>query len=291
VPRSHTPLVTLEMLDEVCAESGRYHDGSRTRGGEISHRNLIVLDQFDNIADDPALVAGGGPFFTWLRHAVEHAVVLISLRSVPAGLASSLADVGIRPREHSLQSLTSDQLRGAIREVSSSGAGRIDDALEEVLMARISGIRGDGSRYGREPAELLILVRTLRAMALHRAGGGFRFGSYRRIGGVEGVVHAMAESTWTQLSVEERLVARQILLELITVRGDSGETRRRVPCTEARRALGADSASVRVFDRLVDGRLLTIDQGQVYLSHDLLLTWNQLAGWVDEQAARLQQQH
>ncbi|MEU1983619.1 hypothetical protein [Nocardia sp. NPDC019395] len=287
VPDPGTPLVAVDLIAAIGDEKSCSRAIVESGTSEPAVRHLVVLDQFDRVLNDPGFAGIAREFFIMLRRLAQHAAVLISLRSASNVLAHFAAG-GIEHREFELKPMTSGELRGAMREVLTSGGDRVDNALEEVLMVRVGGIRGDGDRYGREPAELLVLMKTLRAMLRGRTGTGFRIGSYRRVGGVDGVVHGMADSLWAELSTAEKTEAKRVLLELIAVSDDSGDSRRRLSYTDFRHALGANSIAERVFEQLVAARIVTVDGFQVYLSHELLLTWPPLAGWIGEQRSLLQ---
>lgn len=284
VPEVDTP---LSAVDSIAAIAGQGSDSpmlSAPEAGALPVRRLVVLDQFDRILDDPGFPAVSGRIHTLLRSVTEHAVVLIVLRS---GAALGMSGPGGH-HEFDLPPMTTGELRGALREVLHNCGARPDDTLEEVLMVRICGIRCDSDRYGREPAELVILMRTLWAMLRGPAGSGFRIASYRRIGGVEGVVHSTADSVWAGLSAVERTAAKRLVLEFVAVHDDSGVARRRISSAELRRSLAADPVTTRVLERLVDDRIVTDDGIHVYLSHELLLTWQPVAGWTADRLARLQ---
>jgi eukaryotic-like serine/threonine-protein kinase len=106
--------------------------------------------------------------------------------------------------------------------------------------------------------------------------------TYREMGGLAGALAQHAERALGRLTPDERRIARQVLLQLV-----SGTTRRSVARSRLVDVVGAD-ANV-VVDRLLEARLLVqraqadSDGSLVEIAHESLLrTWSQLARWVDE---------
>ena len=87
-----------------------------------------------------------------------------------------------------------------------------------------------------------------------------------------------------------RRIARSIFLRLATVGENGIASRRRVPITEIDGGHSPDVA--RVMAALVDGRLLTVDDGAVEPAHEALLReWPRMRQWLDDdgQARRLRE--
>lgn len=102
--------------------------------------------------------------------------------------------------------------------------------------------------------------------------------SWRTIGGVAGALSRHADHTLAALPPEARSSARALLLRLVTPEG----TRARIPQTDLRSQGPAHS---RALDAFLAARLVTIDDtDSASFSHEaLLVAWQQLAIWVDEE--------
>lgn len=250
---------------------------------------LIIIDQFERLfaqgldRDTTELV------LAQIRRLAANAVVLISLRTcriAECGEYPLLVDT-LRHRAYTLPPMTSSGLRTVITDAARRQGITVEAGLEEVLLAAIGGIRGDGGRLGHEPGELAMVARTLAAMWPYRSGTRFTIDGYRRIGGIEGVAHTAADELWNAFSPAQRRIARRILLGLVAVRGDADDTRRRASHDDLRRLLGGEPTAPAVLDALINARLVIMERGTAYLGHDLLLTWPRLAEWTERERPAL----
>jgi WD40 repeat protein/serine/threonine protein kinase len=110
--------------------------------------------------------------------------------------------------------------------------------------------------------------------------------SYRAFGGVSGALASHADSVLSALSSAERRCARTLLLRLVT----PDRTRAIVPRHELSELGGATAAELeRVLDRLIEGRLLTVEgagkeESTVELLHESLIeAWPALSQWLNEE--------
>ncbi len=135
----------------------------------------------------------------------------------------------------------------------------------------------------QQPGGLPVLSSTLLELWQRRDGRSLRMETYRTLGGISGAVGRVAETVFGRLSPEDQAIARSIFLRLATV-GDSGiASRRRIPIGEIDGGRGPDVA--RVMAVLVDGRLLTVDDGYVEPAHEALLReWPRMREWLDDDA-------
>ncbi|MEU6189619.1 hypothetical protein [Nocardia sp. NPDC047038] len=242
---------------------------------------LVVVDQFEAIFTASVPSAARDEIVALLAELAEVVVVLICLRSsyIPSCYSYPLLADALENRRYQLEPMTTAELRAFI-QVGMGKKSRGDaSGVEEALIATICGIRGDAEKFGREPGELPILARTLSSMASNLRGVRSDMDSYRRLGGAEGVVHAMAEAAWTAMSRRERSEAKRILLLLVDVHTDIGYIRRRIPLQDAPE-LVSDAAGV--LGIMVGARLITIDRYKIQLSHDLVVTWPPLRNWLHE---------
>lgn len=173
-----------------------------------------------------------------------------------------------------LRKLGLDDLRRTITEPLAGRGHRFDDpTVVDDLLREV----GDA-----ELADLPLLQfacrtlwdgRDVEARRLRRA-------TYEEMGGLGGALAQHADHALASLSLEERTIARQVLLQLV-----AGTTRRSV----RRDQLDTSPAVGAVLDRFIEARLLVqrlSDNGVapvVEIIHESLLqTWVQLARWVDE---------
>lgn len=278
-----------QVLVSILSELRLRHGGGR--GAVSTGRTpaditdaIVVVDQFEGVFTGKAPMATRDRIVALLGELAEVAVVLIGLRSsyIPDCYSYSLLADALEERRYQLEPMTTDELRATFR-AGVAGTGNADAAgIEEVLIATICGIRGDAERFGREPAELPILLRTLSSMASNQKESTGHIDSYRALGGTKGVVHAMAEDLWAGLSRRQRAEAKRILLFLVDVHVDVGYVRRRIPLHEASELFDGESGSGDVFDLLVGARLITMDRHQVQLSHEMVLAWRRLGDWLEE---------
>lgn len=244
---------------------------------------IVVVDQFERIFTNAVSSSIRAQLVTLLWELTEVAVVLICLRSsyiLDCANYPFLADA-VETRRYQLEPVTTVELRAIIRSGMRGRSKGEASGLEEALIASICGIRGDTERFGREPAELPILSHTLRSIASNRKGTRSDVDNYRRVGGAEGVVHTMADDLWTSISHRQRGEVKRILLRLIDVHSDIGYVRRRIPLQDTYQLFGGETTSLGVLDALISARLITMERYEVYLSHDLLLTWHRLRTWLD----------
>ena len=101
--------------------------------------------------------------------------------------------------------------------------------------------------------------------------------AYRAGGGLVGAIEATAEATFARLPDAAKTAARQLLVRM-AVREGAAWARRPLQ----REALPSAARSL-VLDALAEGRLITVTEGRVEISHDALLEqWPRLRRWLDE---------
>ncbi|MEU8656445.1 WD40 repeat domain-containing protein [Actinoplanes philippinensis] len=112
-----------------------------------------------------------------------------------------------------------------------------------------------------------------------------RHAGYEDVGGIEHALARTAESTYDQLTEDDRRAARSLFTRLVVPGDGVGDTKRR-----ARRAdLPVPDA---LLDRLAAARLITLGRDSVELTHEALLrAWPRLAGWIDQDRDVLRLQH
>ncbi|MGV9721998.1 nSTAND1 domain-containing NTPase [Nocardia beijingensis] len=272
-------------LEAVTARSVQLHrEAAEHPAGDRSARQLVIIDGFE-IFTSPRLARETQlAVLRLLLSLTEVAVVMLSLRADGAAGCREfpvLADT-LACRGYQLGALDLDELRTVITEPARRHGIKIEPGVEELLLTAIVGsITARRRRGPGEGSALSILSVTMHAIWSEREPTRLTVASYRRVGGVEGVLHRAADTVWEELSVTERPHAKRIILALISVRRDADETRRRVPHAELHDIIGESSVRAAVLDKLVQSRLVTIAADHACLSHDLILTWPRLTEWLD----------
>jgi WD40 repeat protein/DNA-binding SARP family transcriptional activator len=244
--------------------------------GEVS---VLAVDQFEELF---APVIGEEDRHAFVEALVETAwdpgrrtVVLIALRADFFGHLApyvGLADL-VGAHQLLLGPLTTAELRRAIEGPAERTGLEVEPALVDALVDDVAG----------EPGGLPLLSTALVDVWREREGSTLTLAAYERSGGVRGAVGRHADAAFRSLREDERQVARQILLRLVTGGGGEALTRRRV----GRAELDADSDEqvARVLAILVERRLLVADNSSVELVHEALLEqWPRLKLWLEEDA-------
>ncbi|MFF4062474.1 helix-turn-helix domain-containing protein [Streptomyces sp. NPDC001668] len=244
---------------------------------------FVVVDQFEEIftlcrdradrwrfvdrllaARDPAsrlrvVIAVGGSF---LPRCAQH-----------DGLAHAL-------RHHALavRPMTRAELQEAVVKPATAAGLRV----ERELTARIVE-----DAMGR-PGALPMLSQALRETWRRRTSGVLTLAAYEAAGGIHGAIAAAAEEVYGGLSPVQAATARRLLLALITPGEGSADTRRPVSRADLRE--WPDPELPVVLDRLARGRLVILDEANVELTHEALIThWPRLQGWIETNRERLRE--
>ncbi|MFI6408717.1 helix-turn-helix domain-containing protein [Streptomyces sp. NPDC050548] len=135
---------------------------------------------------------------------------------------------------------------------------------------------------GWEPSSLPLLSHALLTTWQHRSGRHLTVRGYEAGGGLRRAIAESAEAVYQGLSAVQRETARHLMLELVQVGEEGGDTRRRVPLVR----LSAGQRAVA--EAFTASRLLTWGERAVELSHEAVLwAWPRLAGWIDADRAGL----
>ena len=110
--------------------------------------------------------------------------------------------------------MSPDELRRAIELPARRAGIRVESALAETLVSEI----------GDEPGGLPLLSTALVELWVARSDGWLRLEAHERLGGVRGAVARLAESSYENLTDEQRAAARRLFLRLVTS-GDEGGRR------------------------------------------------------------------
>ncbi|MFJ5050394.1 hypothetical protein [Streptomyces sp. NPDC088719] len=251
------------------------------RGGSGGAATWLIVDQFEELftlcrdpaeraafidrllaADEPGsrlrvLIALRADFY---NRCLEHHNLITVLRN---------ATVPVGP-------MNADELREAIVKPAAARGLIVERGLTTRILQDIDG----------EPGALPLMSHALLETWRRRRGKALTEAAYDATDGLHGAITHTAETAYTSLTPAQAVLARRILLRLITPGEGTQDTRRPVDRTELDTADPTDTSAV--LERLTSARLLTADGPTVDLAHEALITaWPRLRGWVEEDRERL----
>ncbi|MGC5664592.1 helix-turn-helix domain-containing protein [Micromonospora sp. WMMD723] len=253
---------------------------------------LLVIDQAEELFISGPDHADPAAFLADLNMLCERTtglVVVFGLRADFYGHALGHPALlrAAQDRQVTVGPMTRDELRAAIVEPALRAGVELEDGLVELLLADLTptGVEPDRA----EPGVLPLLSHALFATWHHDQGRRLTCQGYRRVGGVREAIASSASEAYDRLTPDQRRLARRLLLRLVHVGTDTGDTRRIVPLGELLAEFGPDAVEVeRVLDRFITQRLITAQRDTVQLSHDALLAaWPALRGWLSSDRAGL----
>ncbi|WP_329394954.1 helix-turn-helix domain-containing protein [Streptomyces melanogenes] len=172
--------------------------------------------------------------------------------------------------------MSPDEVRQAITKPAAARGAIVERVLTTRLVEAVSA----------EPGALPLMSHALLETWRHRTGRALTLEAYEAAGGLDGAVAATAENLYTSLDDHQATLVRQILLRLITPGDGTPDTRRPIPHSEVEADRPGETTPV--LEQLARARLITLDDDQVDLAHEALITaWPRLAGWIDEDRDRL----
>jgi WD40 repeat protein/class 3 adenylate cyclase len=202
-------------------------------------------------------------------------IVVVSIRGDYYGHCAPYPDLAglVSANQVLVGPMSVDELRRAIELPGRRAGVRVESALTDALVEEI----------GDEPGGLPLLSTALVELWREREDDWLRLSVHQRLGGVRGAVARLAESSYENLSDEERDAARRLFLRLVATGDEGALARRRVPLSEL--DLDRDPALTAVVDRLTADRLLTAQGSSVEVAHEALLReWPRFQKWLAEDA-------
>ncbi|WP_413105626.1 eIF2A-related protein [Streptomyces sp. Inha503] len=175
--------------------------------------------------------------------------------------------------------MTTEQLRTAIVRPAQVRGLNVERGLTAHIIDEVTD----------EPGALPLMSHALLETWRRRRGHILTHDAYEAAGGLRGAIARTAEHAYHQLTPAQATLARRILLRLIAPGDGTEDTHRPTPRTEFTAADPSTRADTEaVLDRLVRARLLTVDDGQVFLAHEKLITaWPRLQGWINDERDRI----
>jgi WD40 repeat protein len=258
---------------------------------------LIVIDQLEELFTQ-ASAGERDPFLSALGalRAEPRCVVVFTLRAdfFGAFMESPLWT----DRQGRISRIEVGPLRGeALREAIVRPAHDFGVHIEPELMAQLL------ADAGSEPGVLPLLQETLVQLWDRRQSQSLTLADYHVLGdgdrsGLAVALSRRADATVRVLTPTQEIIARRILLRLVSFGEGRSDTRRQQPRSKLRAAGDAAAEFEHVLQRLIADRLLATDDDEdggdrrVDLAHEVMIgTWPTLAGWIqthraDEQRRR-----
>jgi len=270
--RWHT--VVMRPGDHPLAELEALRDGTPDAGGRL----VLVVDQFEEVfttcQDEEERIRFVETLVSTASDP-ERAVLVICLRGDYYGHCGAYPGLArlVAANQVLVGPMGADELRRAVELPARRAGTRVESALSEALVAEIAD----------EPGGLPLLSTALVELWAARSDGWLRLEAHDRLGGVQGAVARLAESSYDNLSDEQRATARRLFLRLVTSSEDGAIARRRVPLSEL--DLERDLVLASVVERLTQDRLLTAHERTIEVAHEALLKeWPRFQEWLVEDA-------
>ncbi|WP_063780773.1 nSTAND1 domain-containing NTPase [Nonomuraea sp. SBT364] len=253
----------------------------RLTGGEGGSGTLIVVDQFEEVftlCRDPRERAQFIDLLLAARQAGSLTRVVIAVRADFYGRCAEHRELTAALRRANLLvgPMHQEELREAIVRPAMAEGLTVERALTAAIVADVAD----------EPAALPLMSHALREVWRRRTGKTLTLAAYESVGRVHGAISHTAEQLYAGLSPAQAVIARRILLRLISPGEQAQDTRRPAARAELDPYGGTDTAPV--IERLAAARLVTLHRDTVELTHEALIeSWPRLRGWVDEGRDRL----
>ncbi|MGD2048283.1 MAG: SUMF1/EgtB/PvdO family nonheme iron enzyme [Chloroflexota bacterium] len=289
----------LRTADELTVRLAGQADGLRTSLttllAERGQPALLIVDQFEELftkspndsMDNRDQVE---QFIVNLADTASHGDgrirILIALRAdfLDRGLAfPALRDL-LQDRHVLLGALNKEALREAIVRPAQEVGAFFEKGLVNTILRDVS------SELGAMP----LLQHALYELWRQRRGPWLTLEAYEATGGVQGALNQRAQKTYEALSVEQKAIARNILLRLTTLGEGVNDTRRRAARAELY-PVGVDPTQVDIVIQSLSGmqaRLVIANEKTVEVSHEALIQgWDTLRDWLEEDRESLRVQH
>ena len=256
---------------------------------------VLLVDQFEEVFTLCENADKGRSFMANLLFAASKdngkGIVLLTLRSefwqsfmdaVEAekkacnGKASLFKESSIQP----VAPMDREELRRAIEAPAQQMGVGYEAALLEKLLEDAGAVRKDAN--AREGILPLLQV-ALEELWQFRSPHHISYGAYQETGGIRGALEKRANDIYGGFNEAQRRMAQHIFLNLLRINPDAPETRQRVGVDEFSVKGHTKEEVAQVVQKLVDGRLLVSDKGEVEIIHETLIHhWSVLRDWVEK---------
>ncbi len=254
-------------------------------GSALEEPGLVVVDQFEEVFTLCRDEEVRREFVDRLMSAPgERVHVLVTLRADFYAEVSQFPELRAAVAENQVYigPMEPADLRRAIEEPARRGGWEIAPGLVDLLLRDI----------GNEPGALPLLSHALLETWHRRRGSRMTLKGYFESGEVSGAIARTADRLYAELPSAEQQVARNILLRLTELGEGAQDTRRRAALDELVPS-GGGRGTQEVLRRLIDARLVMVDEGTAEVAHEALIReWPLLREWLrdDREGLRIQRQ-
>jgi WD40 repeat protein/class 3 adenylate cyclase len=245
---------------------------------DVGERLVLVVDQFEELfttCQDEEERSRFVERVVAIARDPERTVVVLALRADFSGECATYPELGelLAGNLVLVGPMSSDELRRAVELPARRVGIRVESSLAEALVAEIRD----------EPGGLPLLSTALVELWMARGDGWLKLEAHESQGGVRGAVARLADSSYDNLTDEERSAARRLFMRLVSTGEEGTLARRTVPLLEL--DLRRDPVLASVVGRLTDDRLLTAHDSAVEVAHEALLReWPRFQEWLTEDA-------
>ena len=235
--------------------------------------DLLVVDQLEEAFTLCPDESRRARFFAELL--ARRGKTLVSLRADFYGHCAPYEELAAQVSAHNvlLGPMTQSEMQRAIEEPAKAKGLQCEPGLVDLILRDATG----------EPGALPLLSHVLMETWARREGRTLTLAGYRDAGGVRGAIARTAEELFQSASEAEQGLLRSTFLRLTEPGEGTEDTRRRVPLRELGAGSETESAVDDLLDKLVQARLVTVDEGTVQFAHEALIReWPRLRGWLDE---------
>jgi WD40 repeat protein len=253
-------------------------------------RLLIIIDQAEQLFT-PKVSAEARAEFLGELHTMSQpststsgAVVVMGLRADALGRCVELPELAaaVQSRCMVLRPMSKAELRDVVTKPAKMAGLSIEPGLVDLILHDVATEKNSVHTIGRLP----LLSHALTGTWQQRKNNKLTAAGYKTAGGLRGSVETTGEKAWSQLNEEQRGIARQMLLRLITISEDGYDSCRRELKHELLARLPDAENAADVLETLIAARLLTIHDSDVMFTHEIVLrAWVRLAGWIEDDRA------
>ncbi|ETK36609.1 nSTAND1 domain-containing NTPase [Microbispora sp. ATCC PTA-5024] len=244
--------------------------------------DLLVVDQFEEVFTGGADEADREKFLNAL--VARPAVICLRADFYPHALRYRSLIPALQDLQIPVGPMNEEELRSAIEEPARKAHLDLQEGLVELILRDLAPTNR-GTEAAHDPGALPLFSHALLSTWEHSSRNQLTIADYQETGGIRGAVARTAEIVYHGFDAAQQRLARQILLRLVHVAEDTGDTRRRASLDEM---YLLDGDVHEVLDSFIAHRLITIETEQVEIAHEaLLMAWPRLREWIDADRAGL----
>lgn len=247
-------------------------------------RPVLIVDQFEQLYHPEVHPTERADFLNRLKQISTIGTVLVSVRADELASCAEyawLADA-LRYNTFTVNPMVRHELLSVITAPVQTCGVSVDPGVVELLLAALESDHQSLHRPATGPGDLAVLSATMRSIWAARTSDRLDVTAYRKIGGPAGDIARRAEALWNELTLNEQIDAKRVLLTLVTLHRDGSFSRRRTPIADLRRAALRTGSGLGLIERLIQGRLIVVEACHADLVHDGLMRWERLRGWIKE---------